>query len=80
LRAVARARAGGRTRSECSDSGNGGGVMVEQLWIGGGKGKGIGGRVAMEWWWICGSKGKAALWQQLCGSVLSRLLALRNTA
>jgi hypothetical protein len=61
--AMERARAVGRTRSECSDGGKGGGVMVEWLWIGGGKGKGVGSRVAMEWWWICGGKSKAALWQ-----------------
>ncbi len=53
-RAVARARVVARTRSECSDGGKGGGVVVERLWIGGGEGKGVGGRVAMEWWWIHG--------------------------
>ncbi len=62
-RAVARARVVATTRSECSDGGKGGGVVVEWLWIGGGKGKGIGGRVAVEWRWIRGGKGKAALQQ-----------------
>ncbi len=60
---VARVRAVARTRSECSDSGEGGGVMVEWLWIDGGKGKGIGGRIAVEWRWIRGGQGKAALRQ-----------------
>jgi hypothetical protein len=36
MRAVARARAVA-TRSECSDGGEGGGVVVEWLWIGGGE-------------------------------------------
>jgi hypothetical protein len=62
-RVVARARAVTRTRSECSDGGKGGGVVVEWLWIGGGKGEGIGGRVAVEWQWIHGGKGEAALRQ-----------------
>jgi hypothetical protein len=62
-RVVVRARVVARTRSECSDGGEGGGVVMEWLWIGGGKGEGIGGRVAVEWWWIHGGKGKAALWQ-----------------
>jgi hypothetical protein len=39
---VARARAVARIRSECSDSGEGGRVVVEWLWIGGGKSKGVG--------------------------------------
>ncbi len=62
-RGVARARAVVRTKSECSDSGKGGGVVVEWLWIGGGEGKGIGSRVAVEWRWIRGGVGKAALRQ-----------------
>ena len=49
MRVVARARAVAMTRSECSDSGKGGGVVVEWLWIGGCKGEGVGGRVAVEW-------------------------------
>ncbi len=48
-RAVVRARVVARARSECSDGGKGGGVMVEWLWIGGGKGEGVGGRVVLEW-------------------------------
>ncbi len=60
---MARARAVARTRSECIDGGEGGGVMVEWLWIGGGEGKGIGSRVVVEWRWIHGGKGKAALRQ-----------------
>jgi hypothetical protein len=62
-RAVARARVVARTRSNCSDGGKGGGVVVELWWIGGGEGEGIGGRVGVEWRWICGGKGKAALRQ-----------------
>ncbi len=62
-RAVARARVVARTRSECSDGGEGGGFVVEWLWIGGGEGEGVGGRVAVEWRWIRGGKGKAALRQ-----------------
>ncbi len=62
-RAVARARTVARTRSECSDGGKGGGVVVEWLWIGGGEGEGVGGRVAVEWRSIHGGKGKAALRQ-----------------
>ncbi len=63
MRVVARGRAVARTRSECSDGGKGSGVVVEWLWIGGDKGKGIGGRVAVEWRWIHGGDGKAALRQ-----------------
>jgi hypothetical protein len=48
VRVVARARVVARTRSECSDGGEGGGVIVEWLWISGGEGKGVGGRVAVE--------------------------------
>ncbi len=62
-RAVARAVAVGRMRSERSDGGEGGGVMVEWLWIGGGEGEGVGGRVAVEWRWIHGGEGEAALRQ-----------------
>ncbi len=47
-RARAVARAVARTRSECSDGSKGGRVVVEWLWIGGGKGKSVGGRVAVE--------------------------------
>ncbi len=65
---VVRARAVARMRSECSDGGESGGVVVEWLWIGGSKGKGVGSRVVVEWRWICGGKGEAALRQQLCGS------------
>ncbi len=63
VRAVARGRMVTRRRSECSDGGKGGGVVVEWLWIGGGEGKGVCGRVAVEWQWIHGGKGKAALRQ-----------------
>ncbi len=63
MRVVARARAVARTRSECSDGGKGGGVMVEWSWICGGKGKDVGGRVAVEWRWTRGGKGKATLRQ-----------------
>jgi hypothetical protein len=62
-RGVVRARAVARTRSECSDGGEGGGVVVEWLWVGGGEGKGVGSREAVEWQWICGGKGEAALRQ-----------------
>jgi hypothetical protein len=41
--AVARGRAVARTKSECSDGGEGSGVMVEWLWIDGGESKGVGG-------------------------------------
>jgi hypothetical protein len=61
--AVARARVVARTRPECSDGGKGSGVVVDWLWIGGGKGEGVGGRVAVEWRWIPGGKGEAALRQ-----------------
>ncbi len=67
-RVVAKARAVARARSECSDGGKGGGVVVEWLWIGGGKGEGVGGRVTVEWWWIHGGKGMATLQQELWGS------------
>jgi hypothetical protein len=60
---VVRARVVARTGSECNDGGKGGGVVVEWLWIGGGKGEGVGGRVAVEWQWIRGGKGEAALRQ-----------------
>ncbi len=65
MRAVVRARAVGRTRSECSDGGESAGVVVKWLWIGGGEGEGegVGGRVVVEWWWIHGGKGEAALRQ-----------------
>ncbi len=53
-RAVARVKAVARTRSECSDGGEGSGVVVEWLWIGGGEGEGVGGRVAVEWQWSGG--------------------------
>jgi hypothetical protein len=62
-RVVARARVVVRTRSECSDGGKDGGVVVEWLWIGGGEGKDVCGRVSVEWRWIHGGKGKATLWQ-----------------
>ncbi len=52
-----------RMRSECSDGGEGGEVVAEWFWIGGGEGEGLGGRVAVEWRWIHGGKGKAALRQ-----------------